>query len=110
MRYVSSIPPVSGSSTTRQLRALSPVHAVNPVHTPEQVIPYVPAPAARVHHEPTLSLVEQSMKRVAAKEDRRIFCRRVIHQTVLMELRSGIDRRRINLREGAVVDHIDETA
>jgi hypothetical protein len=49
-------------------------------------------------------------KRVATFEERRKLCRRVTHQAVLIELRSGIDRRRHDLREGAVADHIDETA
>lgn len=107
MRYVSSIPPVSTSSGTRQVRALSSVHAVKPVHTREQVIPYIPA--IKAHQEPTVLLDEILKKRVATFEDRRKLCRRVTHQTVLIELRSGIDRRRHNLREGAVADHIDET-
>jgi hypothetical protein len=107
MRYVSSIPPVSTSSTSRQVRALSSVHAVRPVHTPEQVIPYVSAITA--HQKPAVSLGEILKKRASTFEERRKFCRRVTHQTVLIELRSGIDRRRHNLREGAAVDHIDET-
>jgi hypothetical protein len=107
MRYVSSISPVLTSSTSRQVRALSSVQAVKPVHTPEQFIPYVPA--IRAHQESTVSVAGILKKRVSSFEDRRKLCRRVTHQTVLIELRSGIDRRRHNLREGATVDHIDET-
>jgi hypothetical protein len=41
-------------------------------------------------------------------EERRKACRRIHHQKVLIELRSGLDRRRHNLLAGGVVDHIDE--
>jgi hypothetical protein len=43
-------------------------------------------------------------------EDRRKACRRLSQQPVLVELRSGVERRRHNLRADDLVDHIDETA
>ncbi len=108
MRYVSSIPPVSTSSRTRQVRALAAVQGVRPVHTPEQVIPY--AAVITSHQGSTLPPVDLYQKRDVPAVDRRKICRRVSHQAVLIELRSGIDRRRHNLRDGAPIDHIDETA
>jgi hypothetical protein len=107
MRYVSSIPSVAASSRAVQVHALSSVQAVKPVHTPEQVIPYTAVIAAL--QGATVALVDVYQKHDAPVEDRRKLCRRVGHQSVLIELRSGIDRRRHNLREGAVVEHIDET-
>jgi hypothetical protein len=109
MRYVSSIPAVSTSARTRQVHALSSVQAIKPVHTPEQVIPY--ASVITAHQGSTVPLLDDVYKRRDIPvEDRRKLCRRANHQAVLIELRSGIDRRHHNLREGAVVDHIDETA
>lgn len=106
MRYVSSIPPVSTSSNARQVRALSAVHGVKPVHVPERVVPYVELSTL---HQGSVPIVEQQKKREIPLEDRRKVCRRVSHQAVLVELRSGIDRRRHNLRDGAT-EHIDEIA
>ena len=39
--------------------------------------------------------------------ERRIYCRRIEHLPILIELRSGIERRRHNQREGDVTEHID---
>jgi hypothetical protein len=90
------------------VRALSSVQAVKPVHTPEQVIPYIAVITA--HQGATLPQVDSYPKKDVPAEDRRKLCRRVSHQAVLIELRSGIDRRRHNLREGVIAEHIDETA
>lgn len=108
MRYVPSIPPATTSPSTRQVKALSAAQAVKPVFPREQpVLPYVEQHTA--HQEP-VHPVEQQHHRTVPFEDRRKACRRVAHQAVLVELRSGIDRRRHNLREGDIVEHIDETA
>lgn len=42
----------------------------------------------------------------SAEGDRRKFSQRFLHQPVLVELRSGINRRCRNLREGDIVEHI----
>ena len=108
MRYVSSIPPVTTSPRTRQVSPLSAVQGVKPVHAPLQVVPNIEFNAA---HQSSVPLVEQQKQRDKPNaEDRRKYCRRVNHQAVLVELRSGIDRRHHNLREGDVVEHIDEVA
>lgn len=106
MRYVSSIPPVTMSPRTRQVTALSAVHSVNPVHAPLQTVPYVELQAA--HQSSAVPVVVQQKQRDIPVEDRRKACRRVSHQAVLEELRSGIDRRHHNLLDGDVADHIDE--
>ena len=108
MRYVSSIPPVSTSSNARQVRALSAVQGVKPVPVPERGVPYVELSTL---HQGSVSIVEQQKKREVPLDDRRKLCRRLSHQAVLVELRSGIDRRHQNLREdGGTNDHIDEIA
>lgn len=48
----------------------------------------------------------QGMRSAAAEERRRV-SQRVIRQSVLVEFRSGIDRRRRNLRESDIVEHVD---
>ncbi len=107
MRYVSSIPPVSTSSNARQVRALSAVQGVRPVQVPERVVPYVELSSV---HQGSVPIVEQQKKRDILLEDRRRICRRLSRQSVLVELRSGIDRRRQNLRDSGVADHIHEIA
>lgn len=106
MRYVSSIPPATTSPSTRQVGALSAVHAVKPVHAPERAVPYVELHTA--YQESAVPVVEQLLHRDIPVEDRRKYCRRVSHQAVLEELRSGIDRRHHNVLNGDVVEHIDE--
>lgn len=107
MRFVPSVSPVMTSPDTRQVRGLSPVHAVKPVHPLEQPVPYVENNAA---HQQAVSPVGRQNQRSELQEERRKTCRRIKHQSVLIELRSGVDRRRHNLREGDVAEHIDEQA
>ena len=109
MRYVSSVPPVTTSPNTRQVNALSAVHAVNAVHAPERVVPYVELHTAYQGSD-ALVVERQQQYQAVPVEDRRKYCRRVSHLPVLEELRSGIDRRHRNLLNGGVVEHIDEVA
>lgn len=102
MRYVTSIPPAATSPNTRHVMGLSAAQAVKPVQPRER-------PDSYVEHQENAYRVErppQPQPNVPV-EDRRKACRRVRHQQVLIELRSGIDRRHHNLREGDVAEHID---
>lgn len=103
MRYVPSISPTTTSPDTRPVRGLSATHAVKPVHPREQIVPVIEHHAA---HREALQPAEQ--QRDVAAEERRKVCRRVGLQPVLVEFRSGVDRRRHNFRAGDVVEHIDE--
>ncbi|TAJ81504.1 MAG: hypothetical protein EPO42_02065 [Gallionellaceae bacterium] len=107
MRFVPSISPATTSPATRQVRALSAAHAVKPVHPLDQPVPYAENNAT---HQQAAHPVERQEQRSELLEDRRKICRRVKHQHVLIELRSGIDRRRHNLRAGDMAEHIDEKA
>jgi len=100
MRYVNSISPVPASPNTRQVKGLSAAHSLTPVH------PHTKPPAYEDHHENEHQVGSQAPPNVPV-EDRRKACRRVSHQPVLIELRSGVDRRHHNLREGDVAEHID---
>ena len=106
MRYVPSIPPVTTSPNTRQVRGLTAAQAVKPVFPREQPLPYVEQHTS--HQREALSVEQQPLE--MSVEDRRKACRRVSHQPVLVELRSGQDRRRHNLRGDDATEHIDETA
>ena len=108
MRYVPSIQSTTASPTNRQVNRPSAAQAVKPIFPREQpVLPHVEPHAA--HQEPAHPVEPQQHRRLAF-EDRRKACRRVSHLPVLVELRSGIDRRRHNLREGDITEHIDESA
>ena len=107
MRIVPSIPPATKSPNTRQVGGLTAIHSVKPVQLQEQAVTgagqqFVRQEAAR--------LVEHQRHREGPFEDRRKVCRRVGQQAVLVDMRSGLDRRRRNQREDDQVDHIDETA
>ncbi len=102
MRYVNSLPVTPGSANRDRVQGLNATAAVQPVsermpETPhaakryEAVRPAEPPPPAR---EP--------------QQDRRKLCRRILQQKVLVELRSGRDRRRGVRREGEAAQHIDE--
>jgi len=104
MRFVSDIQPVTVNKETRQVKGLSAVYAVKPVVLGEPVAPSIMA------HQEAVRPVEHQHQREAPVEDRRRLCRRVTHLPVLVELRSGVDRRRHNLRGQDIVEHIDEKA
>ncbi len=102
MRNVSSVTSTYTSMGERAVNGLGGVHAVKPVQARG------PAPAAEQeqHHHNAVSRERHDM----FQEERRKAVRRVSRQPVLVELRSGLDRRRRSLREGDIVEHIDEEA
>jgi hypothetical protein len=105
MRYVSSIPPPPKSPNTRQVGGLTAVRSVKAVQLQE---PNVDQQAVQ---REAVRLEEERQRRSEGQfPDRRKICRRVTQQPVLVELRSGVERRRRSQREGDPVDHIDEIA
>ncbi|HLP99402.1 MAG TPA: hypothetical protein VK149_13270 [Sideroxyarcus sp.] len=104
MRYVSDIPSVTPNTTARQVSGLSATHAVKPVHPFDEPVTYVEQHA---EHQPLPQQLPQAVAPSLPPEDRRTYCRRVSHQHVLIELRSGVERRRHNLFEGGADEHID---
>ncbi|MBU0688398.1 MAG: hypothetical protein KJ850_08630 [Gammaproteobacteria bacterium] len=101
MRFVPTILPVAATPTSRAVKSLSNVHAVKPVHArdPEALPDALHSEEHGDHPHKQEGL---------PFEDRRKACRRIHNQKVLIELRSGLDRRRHNLVEGGPSDHIDE--
>ena len=108
MRFVPSFPPVTANPATRDLRASAGTKAVKPVAPEEGGVPYVTQRMERQHQ--AVPPVARQDQRAKPSEDRRKECRRLGLQPFLVELRSGIERRRRSLREGDMVDHIDEEA
>jgi hypothetical protein len=104
MRVVPSIPPVRTNTEPRQVKGLSATYGVKMIHTEE------PAVLANSAHREESHPLEQLLPQATNFEDRRKVCRRVNHLPVLIELRSGVERRRHNLLDGDATEHIDETA
>lgn len=98
MQFVPSIPPATTSPATRPVKELTGVEVVKPVHPREPE-------SARLKHEVESAPYPQ---KGLPDEERRKACRRIHNQKVLIELRSGLDRRRHNLLAGGIADHIDE--
>ncbi len=102
MRYVNSVSAPSASLNSHQVSRTAAASAIKPVAAREP-------PASEVEHQQHLTQAVYHLKPATQlpQEDRRKACRRVKHLPVLVELRSGIDRRHHNLLEGDVVEHID---
>ena len=101
MRFVPTINPSAAKPTTRAVKALTAVHAVKPVH--EEVEPTAVVLSAEARER-------QEAERHLPQEERRKTCRRINMQKVPVELRTGDDRRQVNLLEGGIAEHIDEEA
>ncbi|MEQ1532672.1 MAG: hypothetical protein ABL906_03795 [Sideroxydans sp.] len=108
MRYVSDVKPVVTGANSSLVPSLSSVHAVKPIHSREQAVFLV---TAQHHNHPKESVEtdKQPVTRLPV-EDRRKACRRIHNQKVLIELRSGVDRRHHDLLGGHAVEHVDEKA
>lgn len=107
MKYVPSLPPVASSVTDRlDVYPLTRVKPVKPVQertlVPLVVLPHgeVPSPADVAEHT-------DRRHDVHVHGERRTYCRRMEHLPVLIELRSGPDRRRHNQRDGDTLEHVD---
>jgi len=107
MRYVSEVKPVTTGTKTSLVPGLSPIHAVKHIHSREQTVFEVTALQGR--HKETVEANQERATRLPL-EDRRKACRRIHIQKVLIELRSGIDRRHHDLLGNHASEHIDEKA
>lgn len=107
MRYVSDVASAGNVLKKQLVSGLTNVQAVKSVHPREQRVTQIDLP--QLEHK-TLQEAASEIMRNPNEVERRKECRRIHLQHVLIELRSGIDRRHHNLRGGDVVDHIDETA
>jgi len=98
MQLVPIIPqPKVGVEDSLEVQGIAAVKRAKPVQ--ERTLP----PLVTLAHEPLSQLVfevagEEGPRRIQLPE-RRIICRRVQHMTILEELRSVIDRRRLQINE-----------
>ncbi|MDP2759885.1 MAG: hypothetical protein Q8O64_05690 [Sideroxyarcus sp.] len=103
MRFNDNLPPVTSAPASNLVPGLSAVHVVKPVRARD---PGADQSESQPEHEQSpANTLPQPLP-----TERRLACRRIHQQKVLIELRSGLDRRRQNLLQGGVADHIDETA
>lgn len=105
MRYVSEIKPVATGLKTSLVPGLSSVNAVKPIHSRDQTVFKVTALQGR--HKEAVEADHEHATRLPV-EDRRTACRRIHNQKVLIELRSGVDRRHHDLLSNQATEHIDE--
>ena len=104
MRIDSQLPPIITVKDRREVKGLTAVFAIKPVAEEER------APQeTETHHDVEHTPPYQTEQR-GYEVDRRKICRRVSKQAVLIELRSGVDRRRVDQRDGDVRIHIDAQA
>jgi hypothetical protein len=103
MRFAPSIAPMKTNTEPRQVKGLSAAYGVKRIHTEEPAVL-----ASSAQQEESHALLP-SLPQFSNFEDRRKVCRRVNHLPVLIELRSGVERRRRNLLDGDATEHVDET-
>src|SRR3972149_8898115 len=99
MQFTPSLPPpIRVPEESGEINKLSEIKKVKDVL--EQPVS-VPTIKQHARHDPPSGLAETSEKRNAESElaERRTFCRRIGHQTLLAELRSEADRRRRKQRK-----------
>ncbi|MDP2694121.1 MAG: hypothetical protein Q8O58_04535 [Gallionella sp.] len=109
MKYVPSLPPpVTGVETGLEVKALARVKRAKPVQA-RTLPPLVVQPHARHEAPPEVAGNEEKRHDPHVHGERRIYCRRIEHLPILVELRSGIDRHRHNQRAGDIAEHIDES-
>lgn len=107
MKYVPSLPPpVVGVETGLEVKALTGIKRAKPVQA-RTLPPLVVQPHSQREGEPDTADQQERRYEPHIHGERRTYCRRIEHLPILIELRSGIDRRRHNQREGDTVEHID---
>ena len=107
MKIVPDLPaPQSVAENALEVKALVGIKPSKPVQE-RTLPPLVVQPHAQ--REVEAGIVEQQERRYEAHihGERRTYCRRIEHLPILIELRSGVERRRHNQRQGDTVDHID---
>lgn len=107
MKYVPSLPPprITGVWDRLTVTGLAAVKAAKPVG-PRTLPPLVAPP----RHEEPLREVAERRHDTQLHGDRRTYCRRSHHLPVLVELRSGLERRHNKQRMDDPTEHIDINA
>ena len=110
MKYVPSLPPpATGAVAGLEVKALAGIKRPRPVQA-RTLPPLVVQPHTR-HEAPAGTAVEEEKRHDPhVHGERRVYCRRIEHLPVLVELRSGMERRRHNQRAGDITEHVDVKA
>ena len=107
MQYISSIPPpTTVPETGLEVQALAGVKHAKPVHARTSP-PLVVQPHTRREAHPDIIGEGEKRHDTNVFGERRIYCRRIEHLSILIELRSIIDRRRHNQRVSDMTEHVD---
>lgn len=107
MKFVPDLtPPATAPETRPGVQALAGIRRVRPVAARISP-PLIVQP--HVEHEAPPEVAEGGERRhdPHLHGERRTYCRRVEHRPMLVELRSGRERRRHNLRADDITEHID---
>ena len=107
MKYVPSLPPpVTGVGAGLEVKALAGIKRVKPVQA-RTLPPLVVQPHTR-HETPAVTAKKEEKRHDPhVHGERRIYCRRIEHLPILVELRSGMERRRHNQRADDITEHVD---
>ncbi len=98
--------PKTGVKEKLEVAGIAAVKASKPVEART-----LPSLVSYTHERPEQKYLEKNQHKeqlMIRQEDRRSYCRRLQHQTIMEELRSSIDRRRHQQRKTDVRLHIDE--
>ncbi len=110
MKYVPSLPPpVTGAGAELEVKAMAGVQRTKPVQA-RTLPPLVVQPHARYETPPNAVAKEEKRHDPHVHGERRTYCRRVEHLPILVELRSGTERRRHNQRASDMTEHVDVKA
>ncbi len=96
--------PVEGNAL--EVKALAAIKPSRPVQE-RTLPPLVVQPHAQREGEADIVVQPERRYEAHIHGERRSYCRRIEHLPILIELRSGVERRRHNQREGDIVEHID---
>lgn len=110
MRFVSDFPPPAINVGGDEVKGVAGIRPTRPEGVRSQA--FVEVERAGLHEPPRqpppVSDRNEPGRRTVFPEERRRVSLRIRNQPVLVEFRSGLDRRRRNLRAGDIVEHIDE--
>lgn len=110
MKYVPSLPPpITGVETGPEVKALAGIKRAKPVQA-RTLPPLVVQPHVEHEASPEVARKEEKRRNPHPHGERRIYCRRIEHLPVLVELRSVLERRRRNQRASDITEHVDVKA
>lgn len=110
MRFVSDFPPPVLIVGGNEVKGVDVVRPVRPERVRSNLFAEIEQHKLDEPRQPPPqeSVQNEAGRRTVYPEERRKVSLRIRRQPVLVEFRSGIDRRRRNLRASDIVEHIDE--